>query len=195
MLIGLLFIALASISWGTTGATMTLLAKETAIGPLLVGWVRVAAAAPCLFLAAAVNEMMTVRRRRRIRRRRGGRQGHVGADRPAPRRRDDLLPGGRLPRARPARRARAAPPARDGMAVAALPRHGAHGRRLRALQRGPAAGAGNGRRDRQPARTPDGPPPPGGRPPRGAGGARGRRRPPPAGGSPAARGARGPGGG
>ena len=62
MLIGLLFIALASISWGTTGATMTLLAKETAIGPLLVGWVRVAVAAPCLLLAAVVNEMMTVRR-------------------------------------------------------------------------------------------------------------------------------------
>src|SRR5437867_2415162 len=31
MLIGVFFIALASISWGTTGATMTLLAKETAI--------------------------------------------------------------------------------------------------------------------------------------------------------------------
>jgi DME family drug/metabolite transporter len=62
MLIGLLFIALASISWGTTGATMTLLAKETAIGPLLVGWVRVAVAAPCLLLAAVLNEMITVRR-------------------------------------------------------------------------------------------------------------------------------------
>src|SRR5206468_1083979 len=52
----------ASISWGTTGATMTLLAKETAIGPLLVGWVRVAVAAPCLLLAAVLNEMMTVPR-------------------------------------------------------------------------------------------------------------------------------------
>ena len=62
MLIGVFFIAVASISWGTTGATMTLLAKETAIGPLLVGWVRVAVAAPCLLLAAVLNEMMTVER-------------------------------------------------------------------------------------------------------------------------------------
>ena len=69
MLIGVFLIAVASISWGTTGATMTLLAKETAIGPLLVGWVRVAVAAPCLVLAAVLNEMMTVPRgagRRRV---------------------------------------------------------------------------------------------------------------------------------
>lgn len=62
MLLGLLCIALASISWGTTGATMTVLAKETALGPLLVGWVRVAIAAPCLVLAALVSEVMTARR-------------------------------------------------------------------------------------------------------------------------------------
>ena len=52
MLAGLVLIALASISWGTTGATMTLLARETGIGPLLVGWARLAVAAPCLVAAA-----------------------------------------------------------------------------------------------------------------------------------------------
>jgi DME family drug/metabolite transporter len=52
MLPGLVLICLASISWGTTGATMSLLARDAAAGPLLVGWVRVAVAAPCLLLAA-----------------------------------------------------------------------------------------------------------------------------------------------
>ena len=54
MLIGLVFIALASMSWGTTGATMTLLSRDAGLGPLLVGWARLAVAAPCLVLAAAV---------------------------------------------------------------------------------------------------------------------------------------------
>lgn len=53
---GLLLICLAAVSWGTTGATMTLLARETGAGPLLVGFMRMAVAAPCLLLAARVAE-------------------------------------------------------------------------------------------------------------------------------------------
>ncbi len=55
MLVGLALISLAAISWGTTGATMTLLAREAALGPLLVGWARLAIAAPCLLAAAALE--------------------------------------------------------------------------------------------------------------------------------------------
>jgi hypothetical protein len=46
MRLGLLFIGLAAISWGTTGATMTVLARDADLGPLLVGWARLAVAAP-----------------------------------------------------------------------------------------------------------------------------------------------------
>ncbi len=53
MLLGLALIALAAASWGTTGATMTLLSREAAASPLLVGWSRLAIAAPVLVLAAA----------------------------------------------------------------------------------------------------------------------------------------------
>jgi DME family drug/metabolite transporter len=53
MLLGLILIAVAAASWGTTGATMTLLSREAAASPLLVGWSRLAIAAPCLVLAAA----------------------------------------------------------------------------------------------------------------------------------------------
>ena len=53
MRLGLLFIGLAAISWGTTGATMTVLARDADLGPLLVGWARLAVAAPCLFIMAA----------------------------------------------------------------------------------------------------------------------------------------------
>lgn len=56
MIRGLALIGLAAISWGTTGATMTLLAREASAGPLLVGFVRVAVAAPCLLLAAWIAE-------------------------------------------------------------------------------------------------------------------------------------------
>lgn len=52
MLIGLLLVALASISWGTTGAVLTLVVRQADVSPLLVGWVRLAIAAPCLVLAA-----------------------------------------------------------------------------------------------------------------------------------------------
>lgn len=45
-------IALAAISWGTTGATMKLVALDSPMSPLLVGFFRVALAAPCLLLAA-----------------------------------------------------------------------------------------------------------------------------------------------
>jgi DME family drug/metabolite transporter len=53
MLLGLLLIAVAAASWGTTGATMTLLSREAAASPLLVGWSRLAVAAPFLVLGAA----------------------------------------------------------------------------------------------------------------------------------------------
>jgi drug/metabolite transporter, DME family len=43
---------LAAVTWGTTGATMTLVARESPMSPLLVGFFRVAIAAPCLLLAA-----------------------------------------------------------------------------------------------------------------------------------------------
>jgi DME family drug/metabolite transporter len=56
MLIGLALISLAAISWGTTGATMTLLARESAVSPLLVGWARLAIAAPCLLAGAALGK-------------------------------------------------------------------------------------------------------------------------------------------
>src|SRR6266851_3092971 len=53
MLLGLVLIAIAAASWGTTGATMTLLSREAAASPLLVGWSRLAIAVPVLVLAAA----------------------------------------------------------------------------------------------------------------------------------------------
>jgi DME family drug/metabolite transporter len=52
MLVGLLLICLAAVSWGTTGATMTVLSHRSSAGPLLVGWARMAVAAPALLLAA-----------------------------------------------------------------------------------------------------------------------------------------------
>src|SRR5262245_6799450 len=70
MLLGLLLIALASISWGTTGATMTLLMRNGAVGPLFVGWVRLAVAAVCLLLGVAVTDRIAayraLDRRRRL---------------------------------------------------------------------------------------------------------------------------------
>lgn len=55
MLRGLVLIALAAISWGTTGATMALLAERAAADPLLVGFVRLAIAAPLLLAAAWIG--------------------------------------------------------------------------------------------------------------------------------------------
>ncbi len=57
MLLGLLLIAVAAASWGTTGATMTLLSRDAAASPLLVGWSRLAIAAPCLMLAAGAARL------------------------------------------------------------------------------------------------------------------------------------------
>src|SRR6266850_914691 len=54
MLLGLVLVALAACSWGTTGSAMTLLAREGTSSPFLVGWARMAGAAPCLLLATAV---------------------------------------------------------------------------------------------------------------------------------------------
>lgn len=52
MLLGLALVCVAAVSWGTTGSVMTLLAKDGTPSPLLVGWARMATAAPCLLLAA-----------------------------------------------------------------------------------------------------------------------------------------------
>jgi DME family drug/metabolite transporter len=52
MLLGLILVAAAAVSWGTTGATMTLLSRDAAASPLLVGWSRLAIAAPALLLGA-----------------------------------------------------------------------------------------------------------------------------------------------
>ena len=54
MLLGLVLVCLAAVSWGTTGSVMALLAREGAPSPLLVGWARMAGAAPCLLLAVAL---------------------------------------------------------------------------------------------------------------------------------------------
>ncbi len=51
---GYLLIAPAAVTWCTTGATMKLVAADSPMSPLLVGFIRVAIAAPCLFLAARV---------------------------------------------------------------------------------------------------------------------------------------------
>lgn len=61
MRLGLLFIGLAAISWGTTGATMTVLARDADLGPLLVGWARLAVAAPCLLIMAAAAPRLRAR--------------------------------------------------------------------------------------------------------------------------------------
>ena len=49
---GVLLIVAAAMTWGTTGATMKLVAAVSPVSPLLVGLMRVAIAAPCLCLAA-----------------------------------------------------------------------------------------------------------------------------------------------
>lgn len=50
---GALLIVAAAITWGTTGATMKLVAATgSPVSPLVVGFLRVAIAAPCLCLAA-----------------------------------------------------------------------------------------------------------------------------------------------
>jgi len=59
---GALLVGLASISWGTTGATMLLLERDAGIGPLAVGWARLAIAAPCLLLAALSRHAIASRR-------------------------------------------------------------------------------------------------------------------------------------
>jgi drug/metabolite transporter, DME family len=49
---GFLLIVAAAMTWGTTGATMKLVAAGSPMSPLLVGLIRVAVAAPLLCLAA-----------------------------------------------------------------------------------------------------------------------------------------------
>jgi DME family drug/metabolite transporter len=55
--LGLVLIGVAAISWGTTGATMALVAAQTDLSPLVVGWARLAIAAPCLIAAAAASRL------------------------------------------------------------------------------------------------------------------------------------------
>jgi DME family drug/metabolite transporter len=52
--VGSLLILAAAATWGTTGATMKLVALGSPMSPLLVGLLRVAIAAPCLWVAARV---------------------------------------------------------------------------------------------------------------------------------------------
>lgn len=54
MLLGLVLVCLAAVSWGTTGSVMALLAREGTPSPLVVGWARMAGATPCLLLALAL---------------------------------------------------------------------------------------------------------------------------------------------
>src|SRR6266481_7141940 len=54
MLLGLALVCVAAVSWGTTGSVMSLIARDGAPSPLLVGWARMAGAAPCLLLATYV---------------------------------------------------------------------------------------------------------------------------------------------
>lgn len=49
---GALLIVLAAMTWGTTGATMKLIAAASPMSPLLIGFFRVATAAPLLCLVA-----------------------------------------------------------------------------------------------------------------------------------------------
>jgi len=49
---GALLIIVAAVTWGTTGATMKLVAAGSPLSPLIVGFLRVAIAAPCLWLIA-----------------------------------------------------------------------------------------------------------------------------------------------
>jgi DME family drug/metabolite transporter len=49
---GPLLIIVAAITWGTTGATMKLVAAGSPMSPLIVGFLRVAIAAPCLWVLA-----------------------------------------------------------------------------------------------------------------------------------------------
>jgi DME family drug/metabolite transporter len=58
MLLGLALIALAAVSWGTTGATMTLVARAATVSPLFVGWARLVIAAPCLLAGAGLRESL-----------------------------------------------------------------------------------------------------------------------------------------
>src|SRR3989475_10720937 len=52
---GLVLIALAAVSWGTSGSVMTVLAARAAASPLLVGVARLWVAAILLLLAAAAS--------------------------------------------------------------------------------------------------------------------------------------------
>src|SRR5207249_5128676 len=54
MLLGLALVCVAAVSWGTTGSVMSLLARDGAPSHLLVGWARMAGAAPCLLVATYV---------------------------------------------------------------------------------------------------------------------------------------------
>src|SRR6266571_4109727 len=59
---GLLLIALAATSWGTTGTATTLLVRDAAMTPLVIGVVRLAVAAVVLALLARLRGPLSVAR-------------------------------------------------------------------------------------------------------------------------------------
>jgi DME family drug/metabolite transporter len=63
MLLGLALVCVAAVTWGTTGSVMALLAREGSPSPLVVGWARMAGAAPCLLLASALARRGSARSR------------------------------------------------------------------------------------------------------------------------------------
>ncbi len=58
---GLLLVAIAALSWGTTGTTLKLIGAEAPSAPLLVGALRMLIAAPALLAAAGATRRMPTR--------------------------------------------------------------------------------------------------------------------------------------
>lgn len=58
---GLLFICLAAISWGTTGTTSALIAKQATVSPLIVGLWRLVFALPILWLWHSYNSYQSTK--------------------------------------------------------------------------------------------------------------------------------------
>ncbi len=59
---GLVLIALAAVSWGTTGTATTVLVRETAVSPLVIGVARLAIAAIVLAVLARVRGSLAIAR-------------------------------------------------------------------------------------------------------------------------------------
>src|SRR5437899_2586535 len=139
---GLGLIALAAVSWGTTGSVTTLLVTRAEATPLVVG----AARRGNDRAAAAQRRDPGTRRGTRLRALRRARQGCGGPDGAAAAGRAHLRRGCGAHGAG-AGHARRRTPAGARMAVASLPRRGDDSRRVRALHGGTPArpGVGGGR--------------------------------------------------